>query len=129
MWSSMPVRASGPRSASRLPGDAGRCEGFVLKDVPPGQLISAVRAVAEVGGLGAPLPTSTKRDSALCRWLLAIPGMDSSHHGRALVLHLVHPLQDVVERPDGLDDVGTLVQHHALRALAGRGIGDLGTGR
>jgi hypothetical protein len=48
----------------------------------------------------------------------------------ALLLGLVrlHPGQDVVERPDRIEDMRALVQHDAFGAVAHRRIRDLGQG-
>ena len=35
--------------------------------------------------------------------------------------------QDVIQRPDRIRDVWAFVEHHALRALARGGVGDLGS--
>ena len=58
----------------------------------------------------------------------SVPGMDVPHQGPALVLRFVHPGQDVVQRPDGVQDVGAVVEHHALGALSCCSVSDLGTG-
>ena len=50
----------------------------------------------------------------------------AAHHRAPLRLMGVHPLEDSVEEPDGLDDIGPFVQHHTFGAPTHHGVGNLG---
>ena len=51
--------------------------------------------------------------------------MELAQHRTLLFVVRLHAAQDVVENADGRDDIGALVEHDALGALAHRGVGDL----
>src|SRR6478735_1409838 len=52
------------------------------------------------------------------------PRFQTAQQGTFLPLVRIHPAQDVIEHPDRVVDVWTLVQHHAFGALPHRRVGN-----